>query len=169
MGFQQSRAVYHENAFNLGTLLTNLAPLKYATVCAMILGKAVRHSIRNRIAPNHNVLFLPSRYRSDIARPLTSILIANRGEIALWASINLVKLCLLTLYRRVGRTASKYGIRCTTIYTDPDAKSQHALSTPFSVNLGDASAYLDGDKIIKAAKEHGCLAIHPGYGFVRLM
>ncbi|KAL8828452.1 MAG: hypothetical protein Q9170_006600 [Blastenia crenularia] len=63
---------------------------------------------------------------------------------------------------RVGRTASEHGIRCTTIYTDPDAKSQHALSSPFSVNLGGPSAYLDGDKIIKAAKEHGCSAIHPG-------
>ncbi|KAL9600696.1 MAG: hypothetical protein Q9219_003026 [cf. Caloplaca sp. 3 TL-2023] len=72
----------------------------------------------------------------------------------------------ITLGRRVGRTASEYGIKCTTIYTDPDAKSQHALSSPFSVNLGDPSAYLDGDKIIRAAKERGCLAIHPGYGFL---
>lgn len=70
------------------------------------------------------------------------------------------------LGRRVGRTASEYGIKCTTIYTDPDAKSQHALSSPFAVNLGDPTAYLDGDRIIKAAKDNGCLAIHPGYGFV---
>ena len=69
--------------------------------------------------------------------------------------------------RRVGRTASQYGIKCTTIYTDPDAKSQHALSSPFSINLGDPSAYLDGERIIKVAKDNGCLGIHPGYGFVR--
>ncbi|KAL9009207.1 MAG: hypothetical protein Q9173_005745 [Seirophora scorigena] len=75
---------------------------------------------------------------------------ANRGEIAL----------------RVGRTASEYGIKCTTIYTDPDAKSQHALSSQFAVNLGDPTAYLDGDRIIRAAKDNGCLAIHPGYGFL---
>ncbi|MCJ1473904.1 hypothetical protein MMC13_002560 [Lambiella insularis] len=82
--------------------------------------------------------------------PLKSILIANRGEIAL----------------RVARTASQYGIRTTTIYTDPDARSQHALSSPFAVNLGDPKAYLDGDRIIDVAKQQDCTGIHPGYGFL---
>ncbi|RPA81968.1 hypothetical protein BJ508DRAFT_414444 [Ascobolus immersus RN42] len=83
-------------------------------------------------------------------KPLTSILIANRGEIAL----------------RVAKTATKNGIRTTTVYTDPDAKSQHALVSPFAVNLGDVKAYLDGEKILKAAKERGVGGIHPGYGFL---
>ncbi|KIW00571.1 uncharacterized protein PV09_07925 [Verruconis gallopava] len=83
-------------------------------------------------------------------KSLSSILIANRGEIAL----------------RVNRTAADYGIRTTTIYTNPDANSQHALSSPFTVNLGEPSAYLDGDRIIQVAKEQGCQAIHPGYGFL---
>lgn len=68
----------------------------------------------------------------------------------------------------MNNTASQYGIKTTTIYTDPDARSQHALSSPNAVNLGPSSAYLDGDKIIEAAKKHGCTGIHPGYGFVRL-
>ncbi|KAF2492987.1 3-methylcrotonyl-CoA carboxylase-like protein subunit alpha [Lophium mytilinum] len=85
-----------------------------------------------------------------VAKPLTSVLIANRGEIAL----------------RVGRTASEYGIRTTTLYTDPDARSQHALSSPFAINLGDPTAYLDGDRIIEVAKREGCEGIHPGYGFL---
>ncbi|KAI0994713.1 Methylcrotonoyl-CoA carboxylase subunit alpha [Podosphaera aphanis] len=84
------------------------------------------------------------------AKPITSVLIANRGEIAL----------------RVGRTAQDLGIRCTTIYTDLDAKSQHALSSPYAVNIGFPSAYLDGEQIIKAAKKYGCEALHPGYGFL---
>lgn len=67
---------------------------------------------------------------------------------------------------RVGRTASELGVRCTTIYTDPDANSQHALSSVFSVNLGAPTAYLDGEKIIAAAKANGCEALHPGYGFL---
>ena len=70
--------------------------------------------------------------------------------------------------RRVGKTASHYGIKTTTVYTIPDARSQHALSSPFAINLGDVSAYLDGDKIIEVAKQNGCVGIHPGYGFVRL-
>ncbi|TVY94379.1 putative methylcrotonoyl-CoA carboxylase beta chain, mitochondrial [Lachnellula willkommii] len=82
--------------------------------------------------------------------PIASVLIANRGEIAL----------------RVGRTASELGVRCTTIYTDPDSHSQHALSSPFAVNLGAPNAYLDGERIIKVAKEQGCEALHPGYGFL---
>jgi len=68
--------------------------------------------------------------------------------------------------RRVGRTASEYGIKTTTIYTDPDAKSQHALSSPYNINLGTPSAYLDGERIIEVAKQQGCMGIHPGYGFV---
>ena len=65
------------------------------------------------------------------------------------------------------RTASEYGIRTTTIYTDPDAQSQHALSSSFAINLGDSSQYLNGEKIIEVAKQQGCDAVHPGYGFVR--
>ncbi|KAN0089435.1 3-methylcrotonyl-CoA carboxylase-like protein subunit alpha [Hyaloscypha variabilis] len=92
-----------------------------------------------------------SRHLSSTSTsPITSVLIANRGEIAL----------------RVGRTASALGVRCTTIYTDPDAHSQHALSSPFAVNLGAANAYLDGERIISIAKEQGCEALHPGYGFL---
>ncbi|CZR63849.1 probable methylcrotonoyl-CoA carboxylase biotin carboxylase chain [Phialocephala subalpina] len=81
---------------------------------------------------------------------ITSVLIANRGEIAL----------------RVGRTASALGVRCTTIYTDPDAHSQHALSSPFAINIGESNAYLDGERIISIAKAQGCEALHPGYGFL---
>ncbi|KAM0718573.1 hypothetical protein Q7P37_005643 [Cladosporium fusiforme] len=82
--------------------------------------------------------------------PLRSILIANRGEIAL----------------RVNRTASQTGIRTTTLYTDPDRLSQHALSSPFAINLGSTDQYLNGQRIIQLAKENGCEAIHPGYGFL---
>lgn len=67
---------------------------------------------------------------------------------------------------RVGRTAAEHGIRVTTIYTDPDSRAQHALSSPFAYNLGSVSAYLDGDRIIEIAKKEGCRGIHPGYGFV---
>ncbi|OXV11970.1 hypothetical protein Egran_00269 [Elaphomyces granulatus] len=81
---------------------------------------------------------------------LNSILIANRGEIAL----------------RVGRTAARHGIRVTTLYTDPDCQAQHALSSPYAFNIGETSGYLDGDRIIKIAKREGCQGIHPGYGFL---
>jgi len=96
-----------------------------------------------------------STVQSATTTPISStsiqnILIANRGEIAL----------------RVNRTATQLGVRTTTVYTDPDAKAAHALVSPHSVNIGPPSAYLDIEKIVKAAKDNGCDAIHPGYGFV---
>ncbi|KAI5817732.1 carbamoyl-phosphate synthase L chain, ATP binding domain-containing protein [Pyronema omphalodes] len=83
-------------------------------------------------------------------KPIRNILIANRGEIAL----------------RVSRTAALSGIRTTTIYTLPDSLSEHAHASPYSINLGPSNAYLDGEKIIRIAKEQGCDAVHPGYGFL---
>ncbi|KAJ5191316.1 Methylcrotonoyl-CoA carboxylase subunit alpha [Penicillium cinerascens] len=88
--------------------------------------------------------------KTQTTKSLDSILIANRGEIAL----------------RVGQTAAEHGIRVTTLYTDPDSRSQHALSSPHAFNLGSVSAYLDGDRIIEIAKKEGCRGIHPGYGFL---
>ncbi|KAI1104047.1 carbamoyl-phosphate synthase L chain, ATP binding domain-containing protein [Jackrogersella minutella] len=87
--------------------------------------------------------------RSQIT-PVTSVLIANRGEIAL----------------RIHRTAKRLGIRTTTLYTDLDATSQHATCSPQSIGLGAANGYLDGERIINLAKEHGIQALHPGYGFL---
>ena len=128
-------------------------PLRHPAACA-------RHrSLATTLLPSANH-----------ARSLKSILIANRGEIALSVGLNaaFASSCLLTQHRRVGRTAAEYGIRTTVVYTDPDAKSQHASSSPFSVCLGNSSAYLDGEKILRTAQEQGCTAIHPGYGFVSL-
>ncbi|OTA05703.1 Acetyl/propionyl-CoA carboxylase alpha subunit [Trichoderma parareesei] len=81
---------------------------------------------------------------------LSSVLIANRGEIAL----------------RINRTAERMGIKATTVYTDVDANSWHASSGFQSLALGPANGYLDGEKIIALAKKHGIQALHPGYGFL---
>ncbi|KAJ6443833.1 3-methylcrotonyl-CoA carboxylase subunit alpha [Purpureocillium lavendulum] len=87
---------------------------------------------------------------APVVTPLTSVLIANRGEIAI----------------RINRTAERMGIRATTVYTDVDAGSWHASSGFQSLGLGPANGYLDGDKIIALAKRHGIQALHPGYGFL---
>ncbi|KAK1758697.1 methylcrotonoyl-CoA carboxylase alpha chain mitochondrial precursor [Echria macrotheca] len=88
---------------------------------------------------------------SSPVTPITSLLIANRGEIAL----------------RIARTAAAMGIRTTTLYTDVDAKAQHARCTPYSLSLGPQSgAYLDGPRIVALARQHGIQALHPGYGFL---
>ena len=82
--------------------------------------------------------------------PITSLLIANRGEIAL----------------RINRTAKRLGIQTTTLYTDPDATAQHAGCSPHTIGLGAPMGYLDGERIVRLAKQHGIQALHPGYGFL---
>ncbi|KAL3235357.1 hypothetical protein RNJ44_00116 [Nakaseomyces bracarensis] len=82
-----------------------------------------------------------------------SVLIANRGEIAV----------------RIIKTLKKMGIKTISIYSDVDKYSQHVQDADISVPLGGTSAaetYLHEDKIISIAKKHGANAIIPGYGFL---
>jgi 3-methylcrotonyl-CoA carboxylase alpha subunit len=84
---------------------------------------------------------------------LNSLLIANRGEIA----------------RRIIRTARRLGVRTVAVYSDADARAPFVREADQSVAIGAAPAresYLDGAKIIAAAKATGAEAIHPGYGFL---
>ena len=81
------------------------------------------------------------------------ILIANRGEIA----------C------RVIKSAQKMGIKTVAVYSDADKNSVHVDMADEAVCIGPppaAQSYLLADKIIKACKETGAQAVHPGYGFL---
>jgi 3-methylcrotonyl-CoA carboxylase alpha subunit len=84
---------------------------------------------------------------------ITSLLIANRGEIA----------C------RIIRTAREMGIRTVAVYSDADAQALHVRQADEAVHIGPSPAresYLVGEKIIAAARATGAEAIHPGYGFL---
>ena len=84
---------------------------------------------------------------------ISSILIANRGEIAL----------------RVIRACKDLGIKSISVYSDEDNRSIHVKRADESYRLGTAQAsesYLRIDKIIDIAKSSGADAIHPGYGFL---
>ncbi len=81
-----------------------------------------------------------------------SLLIANRGEIAI----------------RIIRAAAEMGIRTMAVFPHDDATSLHTRKADEARQLAGtgAAAYLDGEQIIRVAKEAGCDAIHPGYGFL---
>jgi acetyl-CoA/propionyl-CoA carboxylase len=84
---------------------------------------------------------------------ISSILIANRGEIAL----------------RVIRACKELGIKSISVYSDEDNRSIHVKRADESYRLGPAQAfesYLRIDKIIEIARSAGVDAIHPGYGFL---
>ncbi|MGX5725336.1 acetyl/propionyl/methylcrotonyl-CoA carboxylase subunit alpha [Metapseudomonas otitidis] len=84
---------------------------------------------------------------------ITTLLIANRGEIA----------C------RVMRTAKALGIRTVAVHSEIDRNARHVREADMAINLGGAKpaeSYLRVDALIAAAQASGAQAIHPGYGFL---
>ena len=82
-----------------------------------------------------------------------SVLVANRGEIAL----------------RVMRTAKRMGLRTIAVYSDADREAPHVRAADAAMHIGGASpreSYLNIEAILEAARESGAEAIHPGYGFL---
>ncbi|RIK12919.1 MAG: acetyl/propionyl-CoA carboxylase subunit alpha [Acidobacteria bacterium] len=88
--------------------------------------------------------------RSDT---VTTVLVANRGEIA----------------RRVFASCRRAGLGTVAVFSDADADSPHVTEADVAVHLpgtAPADTYLRGEAIIAAARTAGADAIHPGYGFL---
>lgn len=84
---------------------------------------------------------------------ISRLLIANRGEIA----------------SRIARTCTRMGIEYVAVYSEADAASPHLRGAVAKTCIGPpmpTQSYLDQARIIAAAHDHACDAIHPGYGFL---
>lgn len=90
---------------------------------------------------------------SPTIRPVTRLLVANRGEIA----------------RRVIRTCRRLGISTVAVYSHADRHAPYVreadLAMPLPGNTA-AETYLRADLLVQAALATGCTAVHPGYGFL---
>ena len=90
---------------------------------------------------------------SQEIRPITKVLVANRGEIAL----------------RVMRTAREMGLATVAVHSEADAHAPFVHAADEAVCVGPApsnESYLVIERIVQAALDTGADAIHPGYGFL---
>lgn len=83
---------------------------------------------------------------------ISKLLIANRGEIAI----------------RIARAAAELGIETVAVYAEDDAQSLHVRRADSAVQISGKgpAAYLDATQLVVIAKQAGCDAVHPGYGFL---
>ncbi len=83
---------------------------------------------------------------------LNRLLVANRGEVAI----------------RIARAAAELGLSSTAVYAEDDRHAPHVAAADGAQPLGGSgpAAYLDAARLVRAAREAGCDAVHPGYGFL---
>ena len=84
---------------------------------------------------------------------MTTLLVANRGEIA----------------RRIFRTARRMNMRTVAVYSDADANEPFVREADVALRIGPppaAESYLDIERVITAAREAETDLVHPGYGFL---
>ncbi|KAH3670929.1 hypothetical protein OGAPHI_000640 [Ogataea philodendri] len=97
--------------------------------------------------------YLQQKEVSKQKKPFDSVLVANRGEIAV----------------RIIKTLKKLNIKSVAVYSDADKYAEHALIADVAIPLHGVSAaetYINIDKIVKACKDSGAQAVIPGYGFL---
>ena len=111
-------------------------------------------SLANRLS-QENPILSSSRHFSvaETPRPFSKVLIANRGEIS----------------QRVVKTCKDLGIKTVAIYSTADAKAPFVKAADEAICVGPAASsesYLNVPNVLKAIRDTGAEAVHPGYGFL---
>ena len=108
----------------------------------------------NRLSPKNAVLASHRLFSASRANPpFSKVLIANRGEIS----------------QRVVKTCKDLGIKTVAIYSTADAKAPFVKTADEAICVGPAAAsesYLNVPNVLKAIRDTGAEAVHPGYGFL---
>jgi acetyl-CoA carboxylase, biotin carboxylase subunit len=116
-----------------------------------VSAKETQESLRC-FRPDHLIAIMLPRKKWGPGIMFRKILIANRGE----------------LVERVRRTATEMGIESVVVYSTADKNASYVQDSP-GVCIGPArssESYLDAEAIVQAARQNGCSAIHPGWGFL---
>ncbi|XP_075233438.1 pyruvate carboxylase isoform X2 [Lycorma delicatula] len=121
----------------------------------MLGGPGITCAMRHQLKRQFINLSMVRKYSPDIEyKPIRSVLVANRGEIAI----------------RVFRACTELGIKSVAIYSEQDKMHMHRQKADESYLVGKGlppvQAYLNIPEIIRVAKENDVDAIHPGYGFL---
>ncbi|EDW01238.1 pyruvate carboxylase, mitochondrial [Drosophila grimshawi] len=112
-------------------------------------------TLRNAL-PRVNLYFVyKNGYSKEVKnKPIRTLLVANRGEIAI----------------RIFRACTELGIKSVAIYSEQDKMHMHRQKADESYLVGKGlapvEAYLNIPEIIRICKEHDVDAVHPGYGFL---
>jgi acetyl-CoA carboxylase, biotin carboxylase subunit len=113
--------------------------------------KAAKPSVPK--AAKRDVPEAAKRDSSKAATPIRSVLVLNRGEIAI----------------RICRTLREMGLRTVAVFSDADRDAPHVFAADVAYRIGPAPAsqsYLDAAHVIETARAAGADAVHPGYGFL---
>ncbi|RMZ88188.1 hypothetical protein DV736_g4576, partial [Chaetothyriales sp. CBS 134916] len=86
----------------------------------------------------------------SLQRPISSLLIANRGEVAI----------------RIAQSAHELGLTTYALYSDNDSTHVSLGRPRRAIKIPSPSTYMDIDSLIQIVKEHQIDAVHPGYGFL---
>jgi pyruvate carboxylase len=146
----------HTTAGTENTALQDLAPSRDSLAqTAFWAGASLPPCPPRPGAPLAGIGALPAeRHYAMTPRLFRSVLVANRGEIAI----------------RIFRACAELGIRTLGIYSQEDKTALHRYKADETYLVGKGlpplHAYLDVDEILAVARRHGAEAIHPGYGFL---